>query len=120
MKMNYDDPKWTAYVLGELDEVERAEVEALLESSAEARAFVEELRMASTLLKDELAPMASAALHPGQRATVQAAAAGNERRQWSIWRPAAWAVGLAATVLLVVSLSDAVIVAIATADAAVI
>jgi hypothetical protein len=41
-RINPNDPKWTAYILGELDEADRASVERLLESSAEARALVNE------------------------------------------------------------------------------
>jgi len=43
--MNFEDPKLTAYALGEREALtieEQREIEALLESSAEARAFVEE------------------------------------------------------------------------------
>ena len=50
-----DDPKWTAYVLGELDDSERVAVESELKSSLEARMLVEELRVASQLTKTELA-----------------------------------------------------------------
>ena len=53
MKINPNDPKWTAYVLGELDVEDRVAIEELLETSAEARALVEELRIATTMLKDE-------------------------------------------------------------------
>jgi anti-sigma factor RsiW len=49
-----DDPKWTAYVLGELDDSERALVEAELKVSAEARMLVEELRFAAELTRTEL------------------------------------------------------------------
>ena len=45
MNIHPDDPKWTAYVLGELGDAERAEVERELESSAEARELVDEIRM---------------------------------------------------------------------------
>ena len=38
--INPEDPKWTAYVLGELDDAERAEIERLVEISEEARALV--------------------------------------------------------------------------------
>ena len=54
MTFNPDDPKWTAYVLGELEDSERAEIESLLESSEEARAYVEELRVATGALVQEL------------------------------------------------------------------
>ena len=59
MKINADDPKWTAYVLGEMDETERAALELELESSEEAREFVEELRLAASVMKDGLASEAA-------------------------------------------------------------
>jgi len=65
MKINPNDPKWTAYVLGELDLNERASIEELLETSVEARAFVEELRTATTMLKDELAGHSLVPLNAG-------------------------------------------------------
>ena len=51
MSIHPDDPKWTAYILGELGDAERAEVERELESSAEARELVDEIRMTTVLLK---------------------------------------------------------------------
>ena len=86
MTFNPDDPKWTAYVLGELEDSERAEVESLLESSEDARAYVEELRVATGALEHELKdfkfgfpPEINAGLATNltdtQRAAIQAAAA---------------------------------------------
>lgn len=55
MKIDADDPRWTAYVLGELaDEKERIRIEALLEESADARSLVEEIRSSAQLLVQEL------------------------------------------------------------------
>ena len=62
-RINPDDPKWTAYVLGELDGPERAAVELELENSEEARMLVEELRFAADLTKSELRE-ALPPLHP--------------------------------------------------------
>ncbi len=70
MNIHPDDPKWTAYVLGELSDGECAEVERELESSAEAREIVDEIRMTTTLLKDELANEAPAALQVEQREAI--------------------------------------------------
>ena len=53
-RINPNDPKWTAYVLGELDEADRASVERLLESSAEARALVNELKVSASAIDDAL------------------------------------------------------------------
>ena len=70
MNIHSDDPKWTAYVLGELSGAELAQVERELESSAEAREIVDEIRMMTVLLKDELANQAPATLQPAQRAAI--------------------------------------------------
>ena len=55
MNFNPDDPKWTAYILGELDASERAAekaaIEEMLASSEEARAYLDELRMAADALE---------------------------------------------------------------------
>src|SRR5215467_4700513 len=75
MNIDSDDPKWTAYVLGELNETERARVEHELESSATARDVVEEIRMAASLLKQELAKEPLAELTGEQRRRVAAAVA---------------------------------------------
>ncbi|HET9132221.1 MAG TPA: hypothetical protein VFO86_14800, partial [Terriglobia bacterium] len=86
MTFNPDDPKWTAYVLGELEDSERAEVESLLESSEDARAFVEELREATGALENELKELKvgfppeihaglAASLTDAQRSAIHAAAA---------------------------------------------
>ena len=55
MNIHHDDPRWTAYVLGELNDADRAEIERELESSPEARELVDEIRMMTILLTDELA-----------------------------------------------------------------
>jgi Ca-activated chloride channel family protein len=54
MKMTTDDPKLTAYALGELDPADRLEVEALLAESAEARQAVEDIRQTAAQLEHEL------------------------------------------------------------------
>ncbi len=54
-KFDPNDPRLTAYVAGELDDVERAEVERLLEASVEARAFVNDLGDLVAHLEDRLA-----------------------------------------------------------------
>lgn len=115
MNINHDDPKWTAYVLGELDESERAAMDALLESSEEARAFVEELRSAASALtlelKDEMKtgmlPPNPVALTPEQRAALTTAAEKSESaetgqlRQFRVTsRVAIWAGGLAVAALI--------------------
>src|SRR4051812_20513194 len=49
-----DDPRLTAYVLGELTQSEREQVESLLSDQEGARRAVEEIRATAELLKREL------------------------------------------------------------------
>ena len=72
--INLEDPKWTAYVLGELDDAERAEIERLVEISEEARALVEELTVATASLKEELTSHMPLMMSPEQRAAIRKAA----------------------------------------------
>src|SRR5438067_13886342 len=55
MKMNLDDPKLTAYALGELDEPERSTIARAIAESAEAQRFVDEMRELAGMLKNEFA-----------------------------------------------------------------
>ncbi len=72
MKLDLNDPKWTAYAFGELDESERAAVEAELRNDPAARQFVDELRTTGELLKCALATEPAARLTNEQRATLAA------------------------------------------------
>ena len=49
-----DDPRLTAYALGQLDAADRPEIEALLARDPEARAFLEEVRETARLLTESL------------------------------------------------------------------
>ena len=96
-RFNPEDPKWTAYILGELNGAERAAIEAELESSEEARTLVDDLRFAANLTKSELRdypPILE--LTPQQRETIRAAAGAARPRRWFGARPMAWTAGLAA------------------------
>jgi hypothetical protein len=110
-RFNPDDPKWTAYILGELGDSERAAVEAELESSEEARTLVDELRFAADLTKLEMRDHATILpLTAQQRETIRAAAgsaATIERpRRWFGVPPIAWAAGLAAaSIALVIAIT---------------
>jgi Ca-activated chloride channel family protein len=106
-RINPDDPKWTAYVLGELDGPERAAVELELENSEEARMLVEELRFAADLTKSELRE-ALPPLHltREQRENIQASAEASQPRRWFVRRPRMWA-GLAAAAAAVIALAVA-------------
>lgn len=97
MNINPDDPKWTAYVLGELSDSERTAVEKELESSSAAREVVEEIRLTTSLLKEEFAKEAPVALRSDQRRAVTFAA---KPSAFTIRRAFAWA-ALTATVCMI-------------------
>src|SRR5438552_13477078 len=108
MNFNSDDPKWTAYVLGEMEESDRAALELVLESSAEAREFVEELRFAVSIMKEGLAAETVVGLTPEQQTMVRASAGSRResRNPFKHWlsmpvTPTVWAAGLVAAGLLV-------------------
>ena len=68
-----DDPRLTAYALGELPPDERAAVESYLRDHDGARRFVEETRAAAAQLEREFAALPDAgSLEPTQRAAVLA------------------------------------------------
>jgi Ca-activated chloride channel family protein len=104
MNINPDDPKWTAYVLGELNDVERAQVEKELESSAVAREVVEEIRLATDLLKHELTQEQAVGLAPEQRHVITSVAAAPQRVR-PMFRWAGVAASVAAGLLIVATLS---------------
>ena len=54
MNIDPNDPRLTAFVLGELDPTERAVVEAMLIESAECRQAVEEIRLTTQWLSEQL------------------------------------------------------------------
>lgn len=54
-EFNQDDPRLTAYALGEMEPAERAEFEQWLQQHPEARKAVDEIRATATLLGDVLA-----------------------------------------------------------------
>ena len=101
MKIDTNDPKWTAYALGEItDENERAEIESILEQSSEARRLVEEIRRTAGLLREEFQTEPSINLTREQRSRIEAKA--TVRRNWFGLRPA-WVMAGAAVVLFLVS-----------------
>src|SRR5437879_8242653 len=106
-RSNPDDPKWTAYILGELGDTERAAIELELESSEEARTLVEELRFTADLMKMELRQATAVApLTTQQRETIHASANVPGPRRWFSARPVVWAAGLAAAgIVLMVALA---------------
>jgi Ca-activated chloride channel family protein len=70
MNIHPDDPRLTAYVLGELDEHERRAVESAMTEDASVRAEVEQIRAAAAFLTEELAADAPAALTAAQKAAI--------------------------------------------------
>src|SRR5688572_27356693 len=72
MNENFDDPKLTAYALGELEGKERTEVENLLANNPEARQWVEEVRGTATRLENELCVGESPQLNSAQLGAVEA------------------------------------------------
>ena len=74
MTFDHDDPRWTAYVLDELEDNDKAELESQLEKNAEARAYVEELRQTTDFLALELGGGEAAMLTDAQRAAITEAA----------------------------------------------
>ncbi|HYR91191.1 MAG TPA: von Willebrand factor type A domain-containing protein [Terriglobia bacterium] len=108
--INPDDPKWTAYILNELDDTERASLELELESSEEARMLVEELRLAADLTKIDLRQEVMVVpLTAQERETIRSSAEVLRSRRWGA-RPAVWVAGLAAAgIVLMVSLSPTIL-----------
>ncbi len=74
MSIDPNDPKLTAYALGELDDTERAEVEAQLKESEAARQTVNEIRKTAALLTRELKAEPALALSDDQRNAIEAKA----------------------------------------------
>ncbi|MCA9143790.1 MAG: hypothetical protein KDB05_13430, partial [Planctomycetales bacterium] len=69
--INSDDPRLTAYVLGELDDNERAEIEAALALSPELQAEVASIRQAAELFDDSFRSEEAPVLTNEQREAIQ-------------------------------------------------
>ena len=95
MRITTDDPRLTAYVLGELQDKEKAEIEAALQNSEELRRELDQIRQTASLLQEELSQEAAPHLTDSQRDDIQANLEGR-RSFWS--RPSGWGslAGLAA------------------------
>ena len=105
-RINPNDPKWTAYVLGELDKADSEAVERLLKSSPEARALVDELTAASAVLREAVDDTPADLLTAAQRASVrQAADAGAPR--WFAMLPLRWAVGAVSLAAIAIAVTVA-------------
>ena len=73
-----DDPRLTAYALGELSGAERASVEAVLKSNAPAAREIERIRRSAALIEDAMRAEPGYALTPAQRARIERALAGSD------------------------------------------
>jgi len=96
MKIDANDPRWTAYALGELeDEKERAELESILLESVEMRRMVEEIRQAADLVNDSMKKESFAGLTEMQQERIKAQTL--KRNAWFFSKPV-WALTTAAAV----------------------
>ena len=71
-RFDANDPRLTAYALGELDESECAAIEAEQARNKAAREIVEEIRATASLLTHELQQDPAGELAPEQRAAILA------------------------------------------------
>src|SRR5262245_3331968 len=100
-----DDPRLTAFALGEIDEdTERAEIEARLHEDPEARAFVEDVRRLAQVLTEELHREPAPGLEDDHRAAIERAlvAKPGPRLIGTIPLPKVRYAAMAATVLVAV------------------
>jgi hypothetical protein len=103
MSFNPEDPKWTAYVLDELDAVERATIEQELADSTEARQLIAEIRETIGLLSSELQAEPIFKLAANQRTAIEehvkppVTIAASPKRSWRQW---SLNLAVAATLLL--------------------
>ena len=74
MNFNPDDPKYTAYVLGELSDADRAAVDAELHADPRVAAFIAEIQTMTQSLAMELRTEALPTLAKNQREEILAAA----------------------------------------------
>ena len=105
-----DDPRLTAFALGELEESERPEVEALIASDPDARVFVNEIRATARLLAEHLQSESLPGLAPEHRRAIETCLESpraasilprpTPRRRWAEFAVAASLLGLAATLIV--------------------
>ncbi len=103
-----DDPRLSAYLLGEMPAEEHAAFEAELETHPEAQIHLTALRETSSLLQEVLEKEPAPALSAGQRSTILSAAAQahpptvkeNSVMNQKKHRPGTWAIVVAAVAAL--------------------
>jgi Ca-activated chloride channel family protein len=93
--MNIDDPKLTAFALGELDEPEKSRIARAVTESPEAQRFVDETRELSAALKNEFASELKSEKAPANVIDFR-----DDPWFWSIGRPLAIAAVLALLALV--------------------
>jgi hypothetical protein len=109
MKPSPDDPKLTAYALGELPEAERAAIEAALREAPEGQRAVEAIQRGAETLRQELADEPVLDLTSAQRQALLDKTSSGSRSLWSwlfganrpVWIPGL-TLGTAAVILLIV------------------
>jgi len=74
--IDLNDPRITAYALGEMSDKERKAFEKEIEGSPEAREAIEEVRHMAEVLKQELCQEPTASLTPDERRAVSTEASG--------------------------------------------
>ncbi len=108
--INSDDPRVTAYVLGELNEADCNEIEAAIAASPELQAEVDAIRNATELFGTSLQATDSPALTDGQRVAIEEPSAnspialafrsgGHQRRNRRRYAMAAAVAGLIALIV---------------------
>ncbi|MBN1610559.1 MAG: von Willebrand factor type A domain-containing protein [Polyangiaceae bacterium] len=87
MTIALNDPRLTAYALGEMNDSDRLAFEALLTDDPAAKEEIESIRQTAALLANELGQGAPSALSPTQRSRIEQAAqpsvaAPRPKRRW--------------------------------------
>lgn len=98
--VNPQDPKWTAYLLGELSPEETRQVEQELESNPEAKAYMDGLAGTQDALRGYFAQEQELELDPEQKGEVTVAVS-NRKRPVPL---AVWALPIAATLMIALAL----------------
>lgn len=108
MKITPDDPRLTAYALGELDEAGCKAIEAELKNSPECRCAVEEIREAAALLTTELATEELPDLTFAQQRKIENQLRATGRQPWfARWRVLIYGLGAATACLMAAMLLPA-------------
>jgi Ca-activated chloride channel family protein len=87
MKLDADNPMLTAYALGELDEPQRAEIEAQLEQDEAARKLVDEIRASAVLVSQELKSERTTGLDDAAHAKIFARHSAPAAKKFVYWKP---------------------------------